>query len=366
MFLTFALILTSFLCWRVVRILHCRIRWKFLLTGLIFLISLKFNIMRFLGGGTFAVPELPVWILYTSTWLYSALFIFFLLILLSEIIRLPFRLKYKIKIDSEINLAVLILSLLLTSYGMWNGTRLPEIKEIKLHHSALPDNFKIALLADIHADGKLTKADRVQKMVEAVNRENPDVILIAGDFVDGSVQTCGAELIPLKNLKAKYGVFGVTGNHEYFSGYTDWMDFFKNLNIRILENEAYPLPCGAAVAGVPDPAALRYHLPGPDLLKTGLSVPDLPVILMAHRPGIFAEAAALKNTVLQVSGHTHGGMLYGFDRIVAAFNKGFVSGLYTSGEKYLYVSNGTGIWNGFPIRIGRAAEITVITNKRDN
>ena len=69
--------------------------------------------------------------------------------------------------------------------------------------------------------------------------------------------------------------------------------------------------------------------------------------------------------MLQLSGHTHGGMISGFDRIVRKVNGGFVSGKYTVGNTRLYVSNGTGIWSGFPIRLGRKAEITLIKLERD-
>ena len=67
---------------------------------------------------------------------------------------------------------------------------------------------------------------------------------------------------------------------------------------------------------------------------------------------------------LQLSGHTHGGMLWGLNLLVKMFNSGFVSGWYNVGKMQLYVSNGTGIWNGFPVRIGCPAEITVLTLKK--
>ncbi len=363
MFLTFALILSSFLIWRTVLTLRCRWIWKILLSLLIVLIALKFDILRLIGGGTFALPALPVWLILLLTWLYSVQFLFFLLILAAELIRLPFRFKFKLVHANAVNLGLLIFTVLLTSYGMWNGTRFPDIKEVEIHHPALPDDFKIALLADIHADGKLTKADRVRAIVDAVNKEEPDLILIAGDMVDGSVAACGAELLPLKDLKAKHGVYGIPGNHEYFSGYGDWMKFLAGLNIRILENESIALPCGFAVAGLTDAAAARYGLPLPD---PACIDGKLPTVLMAHRPGLIRDVMQ-KNVVLQVSGHTHGGMLFGFDQIVAAFNKGFVSGLYQFDDgRMLYVSNGTGIWNGFPVRVGRPPEITIIENDKED
>ena len=64
---------------------------------------------------------------------------------------------------------------------------------------------------------------------------------------------------------------------------------------------------------------------------------------------------------MQLSGHTHGGMILGLDRLVARGNGGFVSGAYAVGGMTLYVSNGTGLWPGFALRLGRPSELTLFT-----
>lgn len=79
-----------------------------------------------------------------------------------------------------------------------------------------------------------------------------------------------------------------------------------------------------------------------------------------------ARAAAKRGVVLQLSGHTHGGMILGMDRIVALANKGFVSGSYDVDGMALYVSNGTALWPGFALRLGRPSELTRITLRRPN
>ena len=86
-------------------------------------------------------------------------------------------------------------------------------------------------------------------------------------------------------------------------------------------------------------------------------------LLLAHQPKPAAEAAK-SGVALQVSGHTHGGMIVGIDRLVARFNAGFVAGSYRVGNLRLYVSRGSGIWNGFPIRLGVPSEITLLRLKR--
>lgn len=118
------------------------------------------------------------------------------------------------------------------------------------------------------------------------------------------------------------------------------------------------------LAGLTDSASARFSLPRPDLRQALHGIPgDAPIILLAHQPKE-ASAAAKAGVALQLSGHTHGGMILGLDRLVARFNKGFVSGLYRVGEMQLYVTNGTALWNGFALRIGVPSELTVITLRR--
>lgn len=99
----------------------------------------------------------------------------------------------------------------------------------------------------------------------------------------------------------------------------------------------------------------------PDLDKALAGAPQgAPVILMAHRPEAARENAA-RGVALQLSGHTHGGMMPGLDRLVARFNGGFVKGWYDVGGMKLFNSPGTSLWNGFPLRLMDPAEITLLT-----
>ena len=81
------------------------------------------------------------------------------------------------------------------------------------------------------------------------------------------------------------------------------------------------------------------------------------MILLDHRPGT-ADDNAAAGVKLQLSGHTHGGMVLGLDQLVKPLNNGYISGRYPVGPMTLYVSNGAGLWNGFPLRLGRPSEIT--------
>src|SRR5690606_9612931 len=116
-----------------------------------------------------------------------------------------------------------------------------------------------------------------------------------------------------------------------------------------------------AIAGITDPQAGRFGQPEPDLAAALEGVPPGdPVILLAHRPGDAGQAAEA-GVALQLSGHTHGGQILGPHLLTQWANNGYVSGLYKVGNMQLYVSNGTGLWSGLAIRLGRPSEITLIT-----
>ena len=117
------------------------------------------------------------------------------------------------------------------------------------------------------------------------------------------------------------------------------------------------------LAGVTDPAARSHGQPVPDIDLALAGAPEnAPVILLAHQPRNARQAAA-RGVVLQLSGHTHGGMM-GLDRFVANGNGGFVTGRYDVDGMTLYVSNGAALWPGFALRLGRPSEMTRVTLRR--
>jgi hypothetical protein len=131
-----------------------------------------------------------------------------------------------------------------------------------------------------------------------------------------------------------------------------------------LANAHTVLTCESGVlvlAGVTDRSARSSGHPGPDLDAGLTGAPaGAPIVLLDHQPANAARAAA-RGVALQLSGHTHGGVIRGLDRLVARGNGGFVSGAYQVGGMVLYVSNGTGLWPGFALRLGRPSELTRIT-----
>ncbi len=264
------------------------------------------------------------------------------------------------------SLFVFSIALVSTLYGTYEGLRVPDINAHTVHIKGLGQEFdglRVVQLVDIHAD-PLTNTAAVQRIVDKTNALSPDVILIPGDFVDGRVPYRRKDLEPLKNLRARFGVYGSTGNHEYYFDYRGWMKVFPELGIRMLMNEHVVLESGdarLAIAGVPDPTGANMGIEERSVQKAVQGVPEgVPVILLDHQPRNAQENAKLGVT-LQVSGHTHGGQMPVIYTMTKRANRGYVRGWYDVEGMRLYVSPGTSQWNGFACRIFDPAEITLFT-----
>ncbi len=342
--------------------------WRGVLAVPIVLAAFKFHLLYAVFGGGFFAPECSRIVLLLAAWYYAAGFLFFWLLLTADLIRGAGWLIRRGNLMKSawrnwINGGLLLIAMLLAACGVYNALAMPQLKYEKCYIENLPESlngFKFALLADLHVDN-LTLDGEVAKVVAVVNNARPDMVLLAGDLVDGQVAARSNDLLPLSNLQTKYGVYSAPGNHEYYSGYEEWTAKLAEWGIPTLANERVYFPAlNLAVAGVTDQGGHRRNgvLPDP-----AAALADLPVgtikIIIAHRPEL-AEKCREAGADIQVSGHTHGGMIWIMNKVVAAFNQGYVSGWYNVGKMQLYVSSGTGIWSGFPVRLGVPAEITII------
>lgn len=233
-----------------------------------------------------------------------------------------------------------------------------EIREVPVKLERLPSalsGLTIVQLTDVHV-GPLIGDRFIKSLVERVNALKPDAIVITGDLVDGSLAELGHHVAPLAGLKARFGSYFVTGNHEYYSGVGAWMPELRRHGIRVLRNEHVRL--GDAGASI-DLAGIDDAMHQPDLARALAGRDDQrEVVLLAHQPkGI--EEAALAKVGLQLSGHTHGGQIWPFNGVVRMVQP-YVAGLHRHGDHtQIYVSRGTGFW-GPPMRLFAPAEITKI------
>jgi hypothetical protein len=250
----------------------------------------------------------------------------------------------------------------LSGLSLANALGPVEVRPLKVRLRGLPAAlraFRIVQLTDVHVGPTIGRAF-IERLVAETNALEPDLVAITGDLVDGSVAELAAQVEPLKDLRARHGVFFVTGNHEYYSGADEWIAHLEGLGLRVLKNDRVTLSHGGAeldLVGVHDWQSGAFGH-GPDLER---ALADRPAgrktVLLAHQPKQIDEAARL-GVDLQLSGHTHGGQIFPFNFLVR-LQQPYVAGLHAHGDAQVYVSRGTGYW-GPPMRLGIPAEITRI------
>ncbi|MCF2529640.1 metallophosphoesterase [Yinghuangia soli] len=243
-------------------------------------------------------------------------------------------------------------------YGTYGVLRGPTTKRVTVPLAKLPRSahgFRIAVVSDIHLSPVLGRA-HAQRVVDAVNRTNADLVTIVGDMVDGSVENLGSAAEPLRGLQSRYGTFFVTGNHEYFSGAAPWVEHVRQLGMHPLENARVEMP-GFDLAGVNDFAG-EDEGQGPDFVRAlGDRDRSRTSVLLAHQPVAIHDAVKF-GVDLQLSGHTHGGQLWP-GNFIAELDNPTVAGLERYGDTQLYVTRGAGAW-GPPVRVGAPSDITVV------
>lgn len=248
--------------------------------------------------------------------------------------------------------------------ALWDITT-PETHVVLPRLPRALDGFSIALLTDIHI-GPLLDGRFLRHLVEQTNALKPDMVVIGGDLVDGSVPQIGHHVAELRQLRSKYGTYFVTGNHEYYAGAGPWIEFLQSLDIRVLLNNRLEIGDASTVGasfdlvGLPDFHAGRVGAEEPQIAKAILGRdPERELIVLAHQP-VQIQHAAIAGAGLQLSGHTHGGQLFPFGALTRLVQP-YLAGLYrhTGTGTQIYVSRGSGFW-GPPMRVLAPAEIALI------
>jgi predicted MPP superfamily phosphohydrolase len=298
--------------------------------------------------------------------LFSSLFVFTLLrdvVLLLAIVALPA--QYVHPIVAMTAQVVVALAAVVTLVGFAGARRRARIVAVEVPIANLPpqlEGFSIAQISDVHV-GSQIKRKYVDAIVDAVNSLGADLIAVTGDLVDGSVKDLSPHIEPLGRLRARYGTYVVTGNHEYYSGEPAWTAEFRRLGLRVLLNEHVVVRHAGAplvLAGVTDFSAHHFNpaqRSDPVAALSGAPSDAAVKILLAHQPRS-AAAAANAGFDLQLSGHTHGGQFWPWNLFVR-LQQPFTAGLHRLNHLWVYISRGTGYW-GPPNRFGAPSEITLL------
>ncbi|MGY4160761.1 putative MPP superfamily phosphohydrolase [Bradyrhizobium sp. USDA 4461] len=339
-----------------------------IVAAVLVLVALQFHRWNRLSSGSVLTPEFPRPVVALFNWAFGAVMLLALLqlaldvgLIVAAVIHGGF-----VGVPDGVRYALLALAATAAAIGVHQAMRIPPLHDVEVAIPGLPrefDGYTILHLTDLHIS-RLFPASWAREVVARSNKLRADLIAITGDLIDGSIDARRSDIAPLADLIAADGVYVISGNHEYIFGYDGWMAHYEALGLRSLENRHIVLGRGGGqlvIAGITDRASRHRTHPVRDLAAVLDGVPKgAPVILLDHQPADARNSAA-HGVALQLSGHTHGGLIWGIDRLAARANAGFVSGRYDVDGMTLYVNNGTALWPGFALRLGRPSELTRIT-----
>ena len=339
--------------------------WIHFMYTLVFLVaSLSIFMAIFLGN------RLPVWLALVfeqAGGYYMILFVFMLAgALLGDLLRITnhylhffpewitthypqARLGYFL----SVLLALVVISIV--GFNRFTRTQLVEMEIVTNDTAEDSGNMTIVAASDIHL-GNVIRKGRLAAWVELINNQKPDLILLAGDIFDHSYRAVLAQQMDeeLLKLEATYGVYAITGNHDYYAGIDRVMDFLKKANIQVLRDSVVTIGNRVNLIGRDDMTNTKRKS-----LKALMDpVPKgLPTIVLDHQPGSIDESVQ-QGVDLHISGHTHNGQIFPFNKIVSRiYALGY--GYRKTGDTHLYISSGLGLW-GAPIRLGTQSEIVRI------
>lgn len=329
-------------------------------------LSLSFIIGRFLER---------IWlspVSYAFTWIGSfwlaAMFYFFLLALLVDILRLfnhlfPFFPDFMTSSPDAFRrytfLAAVSVVVITLVAGHLNAI-FPRIKRIPLTIPKainIPSPIRIVVVSDIHL-GTIIGPRREKRLVKKINSLRPDLVLFVGDVVDEDLgpvlhQNVGKEL---EKIHSANGVYSITGNHEYIGGVEEAVEFLTRHGITVLRDSVIQTMNTIYLVGREEHDQRRFGGAGKRSLEELLEGVDKtkPVIVMDHQPTTLDES--VQNKVdLHLSGHTHNGQIWPLNLLTRKIYP-LSWGYEKRGETHIYVSSGFGTW-GPPVRVGSHPEI---------
>ncbi len=310
-----------------------------------------------------------------SIW-FAVMLYAFLLILFIDILRLinhfiPFfpAIIYKNYQQTKLYLLMIssIIILILLVYGYFNAAN-PRLITLNfdINKKSNLKKLKIVAASDLHL-GKILNYNDALKFVEKVNNLNPDIILLPGDIVDRAFDNYENYNVtePLKNLKSKYGVFAITGNHEYIGNVEKAVKHLTSLRIKFLRDSSILIDNSFYLIGREDRSFNRFYSKSRKTLDEITQNIDKtkPMILLDHQPFELNHSAEL-GIDLHLTGHTHHGQMFPINLITNLVYEKSWGYLKKSNTNY-YISSGYGTW-GPPIRIGNHPELLLINLKFNN
>lgn len=253
----------------------------------------------------------------------------------------------------------LVAALIIGGYGFFEARRI-RTERIEIRSAKIPKEIgkiRIVQISDVHV-GVMVRGERLAGMLRKVHEAAPDLLVATGDLVDGQLNSMAEAAAQFREIRPRYGKFAVTGNHEFYAGLDESIDFMNKSGFTLLRGEVANVGGAIDLAGVDDPTVRRFGEQG------GLSDREVLsrgggrfTLLLKHQPLVEKDAPGAFD--LQLSGHTHRGQIFPFSLITSRFFFFHSGNFRLANGALLHVSRGTGTW-GPPIRFLSPPEITVI------
>jgi hypothetical protein len=314
-----------------------------------------------------------VWI--GSFWM-GAMAYFFIILLAIDFLRLvnilipifPDILTRNLRYTKQVVALIVVGIVFLTVIGARVNAMFPRVQtlELTIHKNSPLKELNVVLVTDVHL-GTIICNSHFTRIVKIINSLNPDIVLFAGDLVDEDIQPVIRQNLgeTLRQIKSKYGIYGITGNHEYIGGVEPACNYLIVHGVTMLRDSIAKIANAFTLVGREDISIRQFDGKKRKQLSDLMNGVDttLPVILMDHQP-LHLDDVVGHGVDLQLSGHTHHGQLWPFNYISEAVYE-LSWGYKKKGSTHFYVSCGVGTW-GPPMRTGNRPEVVNIKLKFEN
>ena len=253
----------------------------------------------------------------------------------------------------------LIISFLIVFYGYFEARNI-RTESVVVETSKIPSEvgtIRIAQISDVHL-GLIVRENRLKSILSKVKEAEPDILISTGDLVDGQLNDLDGLIKLFKEIKPRFGKYAVTGNHEFYAGLGQALDFTRKAGFTVLEGEKISIEGILNIAGVDDETRTYYNENVVSERELLMQLPrNIFTIFLKHRPIVNKDITGLFD--LQLSGHVHKGQIFPFSVITGLYYETQAGFAKLPSEASLYVSRGSGTW-GPPIRFLSSPEVAII------
>lgn len=233
-------------------------------------------------------------------------------------------------------------------------------EELTLKSEKVSKPVKLVMVSDLHL-GYHNQREEFHRWVDLINAEKPDLILIAGDIIDGSMRPLKDQKMYEEFHRLSAPIYACLGNHEYYSGEPDAQQFYRDANIHLLQDSATVVG-DLCIIGRDDRTNIHRKSLGKIMEENSFLITHSSfLILLDHQP-YHLEQAERQHIDFQFSGHTHHGQVWPISWITESIYE-CAFGAHKRGHTNYYVSSGLGIWGG-KFRIGTRSEYVVLNLQR--